>query len=219
MSRITALSPTKRDPSRISIKVDGKYVGTVPDDQLDELGIRVGGDWHEELASRVVGAVAFGKALNTAMNILSRRMVSAHMLRRKLRDKDHEDHVIDRVIERLEGVGLIDDEAFAQALISEQMKRKPAGPALLKSKLYEKGIDRSLIERLVEETCEQTDLVSDAIRLAESKLRTMKRLDPVTRKRRLWGALARRGFNSDTIREAMDQAMSNSEAEDDATGF
>lgn len=215
MPSVTALSPTKRDPSRISIKVDGKYVGTVPDDQLKTLGITIGTEWHDDLASHVVGAVAFGKALNSAMSGIARRMMSNTQLRRKLRDKGHEDPVIDRVLERLNNVGLMDDEAFGRALISDQMKRKPAGPALLRSKLYEKGVDRSLIEKLVDEACEQTDLVADAIRLAESKVRTMRRLDDATRRRRLYGALARRGFKSDTIRTAMEHVLSAIAEDDD----
>ncbi len=215
MSRVTALTPTKRDPSRISIKVDGKYVGTVSDSQVIELGIAVGTDWHDELADRVVGAAAFSKALNQAMNSLGRRMLSTEQVRRKLRDKGHEPNVIARVIERLTEVGLLDDEAFGRALVNDQMKRKPAGPALLKSKLYEKGVERSLIDRLVAEACEQADLVDDAVRLAVSKLRSMARLDDATRKRRLWGALARRGFDADTIRQAVEQVMSADQSESD----
>ena len=42
-----------------------------------------------------------------------------------------------------------------------------------------------------------------AVELARKKLRGMQRLDLDTRKRRLYGLLARRGFNPDTISSVM----------------
>src|SRR5258705_210024 len=58
---------------------------------------------------------------------------------------------------------------------------------------------------VVGEAAGKTDMVGEARRLAEKKLRSagLQRCDPVARKRRLWGALARRGFDFDTIEAAM----------------
>jgi len=207
MSSITALTATKRDPSRISIKVDGQYIGTVSANDLLELGIAVGTPWTDELDQQVVVAATFGKALNQGMNRLARRMLSSSQLRRKLRGLDHDDAVIDRVIERLVEIGLLDDVAYGRTLVRELMNRKPAGPALLRAKLFEKGLDRGLIDQVVSEACEAADLVEDAVKLAEKKMRSMSRLDATTQKRRLWGALARRGFDSDTIRKVMDRVL------------
>jgi regulatory protein len=74
---------------------------------------------------------------------------------------------------------------------------------LLRQKLYQKGIGRSLIEKLVGEATDAQDLAPGAVELARKKLRSMQRLDIDTRKRRLYGLLARRGFNPDTISSVM----------------
>ena len=197
---ITALAPTKRDPSRITIKVNGKAVATMVRARIEELALHEGMAWDDALAQRVQQAAAVDKAMRDAMTRLSRRMLSSGDMRRKLRQRDHDAPVIDEALERLE------DEAFGRALIAETLRRKPAGPKLLRSKLMQKGLDRELIDRLLAElTPVGDDAVHGAVELIEKKLRSMGNLDENTRKRRLWGMLARRGFEADVIEQAMRQ--------------
>ncbi len=203
---ITALAPTKRDPSRITIKVNGKAVATMVRARIEELALHEGMAWDDALAQRVQQAAAVDKAMRDAMTRLSRRMLSSGDMRRKLRQRDHDAPVIDEALERLEALDLIDDEAFGRALIAETLRRKPAGPKLLRSKLMQKGLDRELIDRLLAElTPVGDDAVHGAVELIEKKLRSMGNLDENTRKRRLWGMLARRGFEADVIEQAMRQ--------------
>lgn len=204
MDQITALTPTKRDPSRITVKVDGRAVGTIARARIEELGLRVAMTWDAALAQRVEQAVAVDKAMRDALTRLSRRMLSSGDLRRKLRQRDHDAGVIDETIERLTALELLDDDAFGRALIRETLQRKPAGPKLLRSKLMQKGLQRDLIDRLLSELAPTgEDAVAGAVELIEKKLRTMANLDDQTRKRRLWGMLARRGFEPDVITQAM----------------
>ena len=68
----------------------------------------------------------------------------------------------------------------------------------------QRGLDHELIDRLLDELAPTSEQAAEGTaELARKKLRTMTRLDPNTRKRRLWSMLARRGFDSDTIRSAL----------------
>ena len=214
---IVAIRPTQRDANRATIRVGRKgdsatpgrkkprVVATLTVRRIADLDLRVGQVWSDELAEQVEANVGVDKAMRSAMSRLSQRSMTGWMLRDKLRKQGHEHAVIDEVLERLAELDLLDDEQFGRALIRDTMARKPAGPALLKQKLYQKGIRGAMADRLVAEATDDRDEQADAaIAFALKKAASMANLDKTTRDRRLYGQLARRGFGPDTIRAAMD---------------
>lgn len=200
---ITSIRPTQKNPKRVCIRIGRKVVATLAQSKVAELGLHVGQAWDDQLATLVAEASVYDKALRQAMNRLNRRAMSRSDLDFKLKRLDYTQPVREEVLDKLTEMGFLDDEAYARALIEATMRRKPAGPQLLRQKLFQKGIHRSLIERLVGEATDAQDLAPGAVDLARKKLRTMQRLDIETRKRRLYGLLARRGFNPDTISSVM----------------
>jgi regulatory protein len=209
---IVEIRPTQRDPNRATIRVGvagakkkPRVVATLNSRSIADLDLRVGQAWTDALARRVEAGVGYDKAMRAAMNRLSQRSMSGGMLRDKLKTLGHEAVVIDAVLERLAELDLLDDEKFGRALVRDQIARKPAGPALLKQKLYQKGIRGSLADKLVAEVTDDRESQQDAAtEFAKKRAASMARLDKQTRDRRLYGQLARRGFTPDTIRAAMD---------------
>lgn len=210
--RITAIVPRPSNPDRLSVRVDGKAVVVLSSARVAELGLQVGQAWDESLAQQADQAAAFDKALKRAMNRLAARAMSRRTLDRKLRDLGYDEPVRQRVLDRLTQLGYLDDEAYARAVIRDILARKPAGPFLLRQKLMQKGLDRDIIDRLVSEELGGVDSVEQAVDLARRRLRQMSRLDPPTRKRRLYGLLARRGFDPDTITAALTQLQQQIDA-------
>ncbi|MEM9915820.1 MAG: regulatory protein RecX [Planctomycetota bacterium] len=231
--RISALRPTNRDPLRSTIKVDGRAVGTLSQKLIDDLNLTIGSPFTPELAAAVADAVVYDKAFRKATRALARRAMSSGMIRQKLRTPPRPrkpplgqdgkpDHtrkprepdpvppaaVIDQVLARLAELQLLDDRAFGQALIRDLTRAKPAGPMLLKQKLFAKGLDAKLIDELVAEATADPDEQADgATAFARKKFRSMQHLDPAVIKRRLYGQLARRGFTPDAIRTALDAVL------------
>ncbi len=205
MQQITAIKPTQRDPGRFTVRVGRKVAATLTLSKIEELGLSVGQAWDDALAAKVAQAAVFDKALRQAMNRLNRRAMSRRDLGNKLRDLEYEEPVREAVLDHLTELNYLDDEAYGRALVESTLRRKPAGPQLLRQKLYQKGVDRSLIEKLVSEATDAQDLAPGAVELARKKLATMQRVDPETRRRRLYGLLARRGFNPDTISSVMSE--------------
>lgn len=208
--KITALSPTARDANRATIRVGtgdskGKVVATLTTRLISDLGLYKGQPWDDALAQTVEDAKGFDKAFRAASSRLARRAMSRKMIDDKLRQLEHPPGTRAAVLDRLEQLDLIDDEQFGRMLIRSVLSRKPAGPMLLKQKLYAKGIGGSLADKLVAEATHDPDEQRDAaLTFAEKKLPAMQRLEPYARYRRLYGQLARRGFKSDTIRHVMD---------------
>ncbi|MEO0476498.1 MAG: regulatory protein RecX [Planctomycetota bacterium] len=209
---IVELRPTQRDVNRATVRVGVKdskkkprVVATLTARIIADMGLHVGQEWTPDLAKQVEGGVGLDKAMRAAMNRLSRRAMTGWMLRDKLKQLGHSNAVIDQVLERLAELDLLDDEQFGRALVRDAMARKPAGPALLKQKLFQKGIRGALADKLITEATADTEAQHDAaIAFALKKAASMANLDKPTRERRLYGQLARRGFDPDTIRAAMD---------------
>jgi len=203
--RITAITTTKRDSQRATIKVDDEAVATLSQKRIAQLGVEVGQPWDATLAREVEAAASFDKAMMHAMNALSRKALSRFELDRKLERKGHEDTVRRDALDRLVELELIDDAALGEALVRELMQTQPAGPRLLRHKLMQKGLERALIDRLVDEATRDSDEQYDsALALARKRLARLRDLEPAKRKRRLYGQLARRGFEPETIDRVME---------------
>lgn len=205
MGQITAISATKRDPQRATVRAGGRVVATLSVNRISELGLQVGQTWDEALARQVADSAVFDKAMRAAMQRLNRRALSCRQLDRKLRDLGFEDAVRARVRDRLLELGVLDDEALGRAVMRQLQSRRAAGPRLLRDKLMQRGLDQQLVDRLVDESPGAADQVSQAVALVQQKLTSMARLDVQVRRRRLWGMLARRGFESETIESALQQ--------------
>jgi len=202
---ITAIDPTKQDPLRRTVKVGRRKVATLDVEQVVELGLCVGMIWDDALAERVGGTNAAAKARKDALKLIERRAITTRDLLERLTRKGHAGHIAEEIVSDLESKGLLDDAAYARTLIESQRASKPAGRRLLQQKLMQKKVPRDIAERALDEADEGYDAVAEARALAEKKLASasLRRADPPTRYRRVYGMLARRGFNPDTIRDAM----------------
>jgi len=202
---ISAIEPTKRDARRWMVRVGRTVKATLQEKRVRELGLEVGQPWSEALAAKVAEAARYDTAMRQAMDRLSRRAMSRSRLLSKLQEKGHDAAVLERVASRLQALGLLDDEAFARSFVRQQLGRQPAGPALLRAKLRRQGVDDSVAERVVQQATQDPDSQRQAaLSLARKRYASLRRFDSATRRRRLFGQLARRGFDSDLIREIME---------------
>lgn len=206
---ITAFAAVRRDPRRARVKVGRQVVATLPWEQIAALGLKVGRLWDDELAARAAQAAAADAAYVKAMKILDRRAVSRRELARKLAQSGHASAAIEQAADRLARAGVLDDRAYGRAVLRDLCHGKAAGPRLMRARLMRKGLAGPLIDELVREADAGRDAVDEARALAQKKLRTasMQRLDPPARKRRLWGLLARRGFDAEVIEAALRRVL------------
>ncbi len=208
MREITAMQPSEKRPDQLRVQVDGKWVANVSLRAAEGLQLAVGGVWDDALAAAVAEEGGFDKAMKQAMNRLGRRAMSRRQLDDKLRRLEHPQRLRDAVLDRLETLGYLDDRAFAEAVVRETLRAKPAGPTLLRQKLYQKGVPRAVSDVvLAEHTPAADEQTLQAAELATRRLASLSRYDRATQQRRLYGLLARRGFSPDVIRDALHQAF------------
>ena len=143
------------------------------------------------------------RARNTAYRLLTYRARSRKELEEKLKDRDFSDAVIEAVIAGLARLGYINDQEFARQWAAGRIRLRGFGRRRIEQELRNKGISRDVVRETLREVFEDAPEADIAQQEAEKKLRSLARLAPEVRRRRLAGHLERRGFSSGTIYDVL----------------
>lgn len=153
-------------------------------------------------------------ARRIALNLLETRARSAGELRRAMGRKLVREDIIEELLARFQAVGLVDDAAFATALVNTRTKVARRGSGRIRMELREKGVPEDVAAEALAALDPQDELRA-AMEFASKKMRTMANLEFVVAKRRLYGALARRGFSADVVRSVTDDVLGSWAGDDD----
>lgn len=146
------------------------------------------------------------RAENVSMHALTRRGVSRRELERTLRARDLPEDVVSEELDRLEGVGLIDDVALAQTLVGTLQERKGLGRSAIAAELTRRLLAPSAIEYALD-LVDTGDELARAREIAQKRAGQLRSLDREVAVRRLSAYLARRGYSGSTVRTAVDFAL------------
>ncbi|HEU4850372.1 MAG TPA: regulatory protein RecX [Terrimesophilobacter sp.] len=146
------------------------------------------------------------RAENVSMHALTRRGMSRWELGEVLLSRDLDPCIVDAELDRLEGVGLIDDSALAETIVRTQHERKGLGRAALVAELRRRRIDQDAIDEALEQLDEAGER-ERAHQLAERRAAQLRGLDHETAVRRLSGYLQRKGYSAETVRGAVIAAL------------
>jgi len=141
------------------------------------------------------GHSAESEARNIVLNQLNFMPRSRKELETTLAKRNIEPDVAKAVLDRFEEIGMVDDAAFAELLIRSRCNTKRVSRSVLRQQLRQKGVDQEIIEAALM-VVSDADELRMATELVERKARAMSRLEPEVRKRRLFGLLARKGYNT-----------------------
>jgi regulatory protein len=139
------------------------------------------------------------KALRYAYKLLSYRQRSIKELGDRLRRKGFSPACVRQALERLEGLGYLDDGALALSLKGKAGDVKLLGSAGARQYLMRMGIPRDTVE----DALADYDELAGARRLVEKKMKTLKDYPRAVIRKRLLGYLKRRGYSGDTVRKSL----------------
>ena len=128
-----------------------------------------------------------------AYKLLSHRAYTRMGMARKLAGREGSENV-ETVLDQLTESGYLDDRAFAQNYIQSRVANHPSGRRLLEMKLKAKGIPTTAIREFLDEIKPEAEEAA-AQNLAKKKAATLKNLEPIARKRRIFQFLLNRGFS------------------------
>jgi regulatory protein len=133
-------------------------------------------------------------------------------LRRRLQRAGADDELIDATLERLAGMGLADDLAFARWWAEQRDRHSPRGRRMVEAELRQRGVPREVIEELrgteiAEPAFPDEQLPQNEAERARVALERHLRGRPVPDDRRaqqrIGMFLVRRGFDPETVRATM----------------
>jgi regulatory protein len=173
--------------------------------------LRAGFCRHQRIPDSVGGVrLMTSRSYDYALNLLSARAYTTRNLRRKLLQKGFEADDIAAAIERLTAARLLDDAKFAEEFARQQLTVAGSSVRRIQQRLAFRGIAASEIKAAIERVLESepVDIQNAINKAAQKKLSQMTGLDETVRRRRLFTFLARRGFELDDIKRAMESALS-----------
>jgi regulatory protein len=152
--------------------------------------------------------------LDAAARFLEARSRSVTEVRRRLTGAGYRAELVEGAITRMTELGMLDDEAFARTWVESRDRARPRGERALQNELRLKGIDRAVVDIVLQERRQHETLARDADassiapdrvaaeRLIAKHARTLDRIpDPRRRRERAYALLARNGFDPETCRD------------------
>ena len=187
--KITALKLQKRNKNRVNVYLDGEYAFGLA--KIVAAWLKVGQELTTEKIEQLQGQDATEVALQGAIKFLSYRPRSKDEVRKNLKKKNIQDHVIDEVIERLQRGGLVDDHKFAEIWVENRSEFRPRGSRVLHMELRQKGIPDKIIDTVTSNINED----QLAYRAATKQARKYRELGWQDFRKKMYGFLVRRGFD------------------------
>jgi regulatory protein len=141
------------------------------------------------------------EARRYSLRLLSYRARSEKELRDRLEKKGFSRRSISPVIQSLKDAKLLDDAGLAGQLRRQAQETRLLGYGSAKAFMMKRGLPRDIVEGALE--FDESGELLNARRLLEKRLKSLGDHPTADDRRRLWNFLARRGYSSGTIRDAL----------------
>jgi regulatory protein len=200
---ITALTVQARNTNRVNVFLDGDYAFAL--DVMAAARLHRGQTLTAEEVAALVAEEEQTSAYHQALRHLGGRPHSRAEIQRHLISKRFSSEAIDSAIERLQRDGLVDDAEFARFWTENRVEFRPRSTRALRYELRQKGVDGADIDAALVEVDDE----HSAWAAVQSKLALWQKLPPEEFEKKLFGFLARRGFDFDTARGVLRKAKAD----------
>jgi regulatory protein len=204
---ITKIEKQKKSKKRFNIYLDGEFAFGVYEDTLLKYGLNVNDEVPEKIINDIKDFDEYLFAKKAAYDFLSYRTRSTSEIKSKLRAKKISSRTIDRIVEHLKNLGLLNDEEFAKELVQGRLGSKPLGKRVLKQKLIQKGISGPVGDKVLDEMLSGEKEKEMALKVYRKYLPKTKNLDRIKKRKKLFDHLIRKGFDIDTVAEILNEKL------------
>ncbi len=202
--QITAIEPRKKGLS--ALYIDGEFAMKLDTEVLLAHRFDVGKDIDDEVLRACILDSDRKRCKDKAMWLISFRDHSRKELLDKLK-RDYPEDVAEAAVARMEELGLVDDSRYARRYTADLIHLKRLSIRGVRQKLYEKGIDRDLIDEILEET----EIDEEAQIRAVIEKKYARNLNDEKSRRRAVSALQRLGFGYGSIKSVLSEYIDTEE--------
>lgn len=219
--KITSVEPQKKSASRrtkrFNVFLDGQFAFGADEDLIVERRLVVGKEINADDLVKILSEAEVGKLVEKVYGLLSVRYRSEREIRdylrrlsfkRKVKEQDAlSEVVVEALIEKLKKRDLINDLRFAKEWVEARRKSKKKGINAIKAELFQKGIDREIIEEVLSSKYQVLREEDLAVQALERKLKSWKHLPQLEFKQKAIPFLMRRGFNYDVAKQVVENSL------------
>ena len=178
---------------RVAVELDGARWRTVPAEVLVRVRLGVGDELDRPRARELARELRRARAVDTALRAVSRREQSTAELDRRLRQRGFAPGLREETLNRLECVGLVDDERYAMRR-AESLSERGQGDEAIRWRLERDGVPGETAAKAVAALPPERQRARLVVAAQGTGLRTAREL-------------ARRGFGEDAVEEALGEVV------------
>ncbi len=180
---------------RVAVELDGARWRTVPAEVVVRLRLGVGEELDRSRARDLARELRRARAVDIALRAVSRREQSTAELDRRLRERGFAPGLREETLNRLEHVGLVDDERYALRR-AESLSERGQGDEAILWRLERDGVTRETAAKAVAALPPERQRARLVVAAQGTGVRTAREL-------------ARRGFGEDAVEEALGEVVAD----------
>jgi regulatory protein len=148
-------------------------------------------------------------AKQQAYKILGRRLHSRNELKLKLLKKKFNKDILENILTELEKKDFLNDQKFALLFIEEKIRLKQWGRNKLKGELLKRGLDRKLIDTVLDDYLDENEGISNALIIGRKKMNILIKRGVAKEKIRekTYAYLISKGYSFDDARETITELL------------
>jgi regulatory protein len=202
--RITQVEPQRRSPDRSNIYLDGAFAFALDGALAAAEGLTLDRELTPAEVERLKALDVERALFDAALRFLTPRPRSrAEVRHRLLSPRPHKAtpsaESVERVLDRLAELELLDDRQFAAFWVENRERFSPRAARALGQELRQRGITREMAEAVSQPERDE----ERALEAGRQRLRALAGLDYQTFRNRLGQFLLRRGFSYGAVRTAV----------------
>lgn len=195
--KVTDIKANKKDSRRVSVWLDGEFAFSCYAETLEDERVYIGNELRSADVDRIRQSDSAEYAWRTALRTLERGMKTEKQIRDKLQEREVEEELIRKTVQRLREYGLIDDMEYAR-LYAEQLYGKYGRWGVV-SRLRERGIPQEIVDQVTDSDGDPEVLLRQTTKLYNKHRGDEK----YKRDQKIMRSLAAKGFTFSDIRNAI----------------
>ncbi len=206
--RISEVVIQKNNSSRVSIFSDGNFVFGMSLYDATTLSLHKGTEITARQVESICATVLRDQIKSWVLSLLARRPYSRFQLIRKARTKQYQRSDIDLILDDFESKGWLNDHEFAKAYANDKYNLSGWGPNKIKMYLFREGISQQIIDQVLANMENDSDIFSILEKLVQKKKNHfLRENDTFKRKKKVVDYLMRKGFNGNDVFKFIDRLI------------
>jgi len=207
---ITKIEQQLKNTERYNLYIDGEFLLGVYDETLLKFQLRKGDEITAEKLAEIRDYDEFNYGKNVAYKFLSYKPRSIKEVKNKLTYKKISKASVEKIIEHLKKYDFVNDEVYAKMYLNEKIAKKGMGKSMIQFKMIDKGIDKDMISKVIDENYPEDKQIESGRKLLEKYLKKKSKIeDKLELKKKCYQYLFSRGYSYPVISQILD--LKNSE--------